>query len=79
MSDDVYENFLKRMKSEIETIENYILKGKCVDHPEYLARISEKHAYQRARDNFTRSIQDYENDDKDQPSENDNTSEKDDE
>jgi len=64
VSDDIYGSYLIKMDKEIEVIENYILKGKCVDHPEYLARISEKHAYMRARDNFTRSIKDYESDDK---------------
>ncbi len=57
--DDIFAKYLKRMDQEIMMIHDYVMNGRCSDYPEYLAKLSEKRAYVRARDNFTRSIQDY--------------------
>lgn len=53
---EIYEQSLDR---EIEHVSRYILNGKCKDHAEYLARISEIHAYRRAKDNFSESKKEF--------------------
>jgi hypothetical protein len=55
----VIESYRAKLNSEIEKVERYVLAGKCVDHAEYLARISEIHAYKRAKDDFQLTLQEY--------------------
>ena len=59
MTDVVIQKYKKTLEDEIEKLERFILAGKCPDHAWYLARISELHAYKRAKDNFSRTLDDY--------------------
>ena len=59
MTDVVIQKYKQTLDGEIEKLERFILAGKCPDHAWYLARISELHAYKRAKDNFARTLDDY--------------------
>jgi hypothetical protein len=55
----VEERYKARIREARERVDRHILNGKCVDHAEYLARISERMAYRRAEDDFKRSLNEY--------------------
>ena len=56
---DLIEDYQKTLDEQIDGVARYILNGRCCDHPEYLARISEIKAYKRAKDNFRYELDKY--------------------